>query len=187
MDFSQFNFVRLSQAHHILPFDCGDSDLNEFLLKDSGSYLNQLLAVTYLIEYNGRTIAFFSVSNDKITVHDVDSNNQFKKIFQRIMPQGKRYRCYPAVKIGRLGIDASAQNRGLGTKLLDYIKGMFITNNRTGCQYITVDAYKQSLRFYEKNGFRYFTDKDKNSDTRQMFYCLLELVNPADVINPIAS
>lgn len=176
MDFSKINFIRLSQVDEILPFDCGDGDLNEFLLQESKKYPGQLLAVTYLVEYNGRTIAFFSVSNDKISAHDVDSGNQFKKLFQKAMPESKRYRSYPAVKIGRLGIDASVQKIGLGTRLLDCIKGMFITNNRTGCQYITVDAYRQSLRFYEKNGFRYFTEKDKDSDTRQMFFSLLDLV-----------
>lgn len=176
MDLSQFNFIRLSEEHQILPFDCGDSDLNEFLLQDSKKYLAQLLAVTYLIEYNGRTIAFFSVSNDKITVHDVDSNRRFKKLFQGPMPEGKRYKSYPAVKIGRFGTDKTIQNSGLGTQILDYIKGWFISENKTGCQYITVDAYKQSLRFYEKNSFQYFTDTDKNADTRQMYFSLLELL-----------
>jgi GNAT superfamily N-acetyltransferase len=92
------------------------------------------------------------------------------------MPEGKRYKSYPAVKIGRFGTDKTIQNSGLGTQILDYIKGWFISENKTGCQYITVDAYKQSLRFYEKNGFRYFTDMDKDADTRQMYFSLLELL-----------
>lgn len=176
MDLSQFNFVRLTEAHQILPFDCGDSDLNEFLLQDSKKYLSQLLAVTYLIENNGRTIAFFSVSNDKVTMQDVDSNRRYRKLFQSIMPEGKQYKSYPAVKIGRFGIDKTVQKAGLGSQILDYIKGWFISENKTGCQYITVDAYKQSLRFYERNGFKYFTDKDVNEDTRQMYFSLLELL-----------
>jgi GNAT superfamily N-acetyltransferase len=176
MDFSQFNFIRLSEGHQFLPFDCGDSDLNEFLLQDSKKYLALLLTVTYLLEHEGRTIAFFSVSNDKVTIQDVDSNRKYKKLFQSIMPEGKRYKSYPAVKIGRFGIDKTVQKSGLGSQILDYIKGWFISENKTGCQYITVDAYRQSLRFYERNGFNYFTDKDMDADTRQMYFSLLQLL-----------
>ena len=95
------------------------------------------------------------------------------------MPLGKRYKSYPAVKIGRFAVHQKYQKCGFGCQLIDYIKGMFITNNRTGCQYITVDAYKQSLKFYEKNGFKYFTEKDKDDDTRQMYFSLVDLVEAA--------
>lgn len=173
---SELTIIRLSPAHSFLPFDCLDSDLNGFLLNDAKSYMEKLLAVTYLFEYNQQTIAFFSVSNDKIAITDFESNRKFKRLFSDIMPKGKQYKSYPAVKIGRLGVDAAFQNSGLGGQLLDYIKGMFIADNRTGCQYITVDAYSRSLQFYEKNGFRYFMEKDTNSDTRQMYFNLLELL-----------
>lgn len=92
------------------------------------------------------------------------------------MPEGKRYKSYPAVKIGRLGVHCDYQNCGFGSQLLDYIKGMFIDNNRTGCQYITVDAYSKSLRYYEKNGFKYLTDLDRGKDTRQMYFSLIDLI-----------
>ena len=160
-----------------MPFDCKDTDLNEFLLNDSKNYLGKLLSVTYIIEYNGEILAFFSVSNDKISAVEVKSDGTlFNKLFRNKMPHGKRFRSFPAVKIGRFGVHHSYQGKGFGGKLLDYIKGMFITNNRTGCQYITVDAYKQSLLFYEKNGFKYFTEDDKDEDTRQMYFSLLDLV-----------
>lgn len=133
--------------------------------------------MTYLFEYKGDTLAFFSVSNDKISAEEVNRDGKlFNKLFRRQMPHSKRFRSFPAVKIGRLGVHHAYQNCGFGGQLLDYIKGMFITNNRTGCQYITVDAYSQSLRFYEKNGFKYFTDEDKGKDTRQMYFSLVDLV-----------
>lgn len=134
------------------------------------------MSVTYIFEYNGDILAFFSVSNDKITAEQVGSNNRFKKLFRIKMPTGKQYSSYPAVKIGRLGVHHTYQNVGFGGQLLDYIKGMFINMNRTGCQYITVDAYKQSLRFYEKNGFRYLTESDKDLDTRQMYFSLVDIL-----------
>lgn len=151
-------------------------DLNEFLLSNAKDHQEKLIAVTYLFEYQNTTLAFFSVSNDKIAAIDFPSGGRFKKQVQNLMPSGKRYRSYPAVKIGRLGVHARYQSSGFGSQLIDYIKGMFLANNRTGCQYITVDAYAQSLKFYERNGFVYFSEADSDKDTRQMYFNLLNLV-----------
>lgn len=37
-------------------------------------------------------------------------------------------------------------------------------------------SYGASLSFYEKNGFRYLTTKDKDSDTRLMYFDLMTLL-----------
>ncbi len=168
------SLFRLPPNHNFKPFDCGDSDLNEFLLESSIDYMTRLLSVTYIIETDEWTKAFFSVSNDKISIKEMPSK-EFEEKFQDPMPEGKKYRSYPAVKIGRLGVNNTFQRQGFGGKMLDYIKYMFIDNNRTGCQYITVDAYAQSLKFYLDNGFKYLTDKDVGRDTRQMYYNLMDL------------
>ena len=55
---------------------------------------------------------------------------------------------------------------------VDYIKMLFVNNNRTGCRFITVDAYKQSLHFYEQNNFQFLDQKDINEDTRLMYFDL---------------
>lgn len=49
---------------------------------------------------------------------------------------------------------------------------LFVTDNRTGCVFITVDVYCQSLKFYENNNFVYLNEKDKMDDTRQMYFDL---------------
>lgn len=132
------------------------------------------MAVTYVLENEHFIIAFFSLLNDKITVEDVDSRNQWKKWFKK--PTGKDFSSHPAMKLGRLGVSNGFKGIGIGTIILGYIKELFITNNRTGCRYITVDAYGASLTFYEKNGFRYLTTKDKDSDTRLMYFDLMTLL-----------
>lgn len=53
------------------PFDCDDDDLNEFFTKDSIISGRELLSVTYVLEQNNKTIAFFSVSNDSIKKENV--------------------------------------------------------------------------------------------------------------------
>ncbi|MEI6753389.1 MAG: GNAT family N-acetyltransferase [Paludibacter sp.] len=167
--------IRLSLDSQIKSFDCGDSDLNEFLINDSKGFILNLLAVTYVIEDNQNTIAFFSLLNDKISILDTESKSQWRKLVKDKLPYGKRYNSYPAMKIGRLGVSLLYKNQGWGTDILNYLKDLFVNNNRTGCRFITVDAYRDSLKFYEKNGFQYLTSTDKNSDTRLMFYDLKQL------------
>jgi hypothetical protein len=98
--------IRLTHDHEILPFDCGDADLNDFLLNDAKPHDDSLLSVTYLIEQDGKTVAFFSMLNDKISMEDTDSKNQWKKLFQNNLNRRKRFRSYPAVKIGRFAVHA---------------------------------------------------------------------------------
>lgn len=170
----EFTLVRLTKNHNILPFDCGDNDLNEFLLFSSKLFQQDLLAVTYLLEdiEANKTVAFISVLNDKISAQYFESNNKFKNRIQKIFPEPKRFRDYPAIKIGRLGVSKEYERKHIGTDLINLIKYLFISENRTGCNYITVDAYRDSLAFYEKSEFVYFSDKDINDDTRQMYYDL---------------
>lgn len=167
-----FKWIRLAPDHQIKPFDCGDCDLNDFLLENSHGFTRGLVAVTYIIENENKTIAFFSVSNDKISATDFDSKNKFKNIIQDNFPTCKKFRSYPAVKIGRFGIDIEFQNQKLGTEILDYIKVLFVSDNRTGCVFLTVDAYSQSLRFYANNDFKFLNEKDRTADTRLMYFDL---------------
>ena len=60
----------------------------------------------------------------------------------------KRIKSYPAVKICRLGIDNSLRGKGIGSMLLDFIKYFFIENNKTGCRFLTVDAYNNAIPFF---------------------------------------
>ena len=52
MEFSGTRLIKLSSDTIIKPFDCGDQDLNEFLLNDAINYQKELMAVTYLLESN---------------------------------------------------------------------------------------------------------------------------------------
>lgn len=172
MDFGSLSLIRLSNQHTFKLFDCGDEDLNDFLLNNSKHFLNTLLAVTYILESEDDTVAFFSLFNDKITQEDFSSNRKWYQFRKTSISSEKNFRSYPAIKIGRLGICNDYKGNRVGTAILDYIKGWFVDNNRTGCKFITVDAYSDSLLFYEKNEFKYLTDEDKGKDTRLMYFDL---------------
>lgn len=174
MKLSDYKFVRLKADTEILPFDCNDTDLNGFLFDDAINYTKQLLAVTYLIHDGINTIGYFNYINDKISHRDLDNN--FEKFCSRIgihMPTDKaKHKSYPAVKIGRLAVHRDFQNKGLGKIILDYTKNSFTDKNKTGCKFITVDAYSDSVKFYIKNGFKCLSTRDKKSDTRLMYFNL---------------
>ena len=94
--------VRLTHDYQFKSFDCGNQDLNDFLLSDSKPYLKKLLSVTYILETDDDIVAYFSVSNDKISVPDSDKAT-WRKI-KALFPHSKHRSDYPAVKIGRLDV-----------------------------------------------------------------------------------
>jgi len=175
MNIVDFELIRLTKDHEFKSFDCKDKDLNEFLLNDSKNFLVDLVAVTYLLESDNDIVAFFSLSNDRISAEDFESNNKWRKFRAKSISSSKRLKSYPAVKIGRLAVSHDYKKNHIGTSILDYIKELFMDNNLTGCKFITVDAYNDSLTFYEKNGFKYLTDEDNGKDTRAMYFDLLPL------------
>jgi predicted GNAT family N-acyltransferase len=153
-------------------FDCGDADLNEFLLEDALPHQTDLLTVTYLVRHAGIVAAYFSVLNDKVSVEQFPTKSQFRKL-QRLLHHRKRgYKSYPSVKLGRLAVDKSLIGSGLGSQLLYYIKVMFISGNKTGCRFITADAYKHAVDFYAKNGFVPLSEKPEDSETELMYFDL---------------
>ena len=165
--------VRLNQDYVFKPFDCGEEDLNAFLLHDAKQYAKGLLAVTYVIEDADKTVAFFSLSNDRISLSESD-----KATWRRIrsaFPHRKHRGDYPAVKIGRLGVNTQAQHQHIGTDILDFVKQTFITNNRTGCCFVTVDALRSAVPFYANDGFKPLR-KENDGDTIPMYYDLTQLV-----------
>lgn len=165
---------RLKEDHTIKPFDCGDDDLNEFFLKDAILYQKQKLTVTYFGENENETIFFFSLRNDRVSATDTTKWNKLG----RNLPNDKRTRkgAYPAVKIGRLGISKSFQGKGFGYDVMNAIKGFIgLDNFPTGAKFLTVDAYKGSIKYYEKNGFDFLTDEDLEDDTRAMYFDLIKL------------
>ena len=172
-------------------FNCGDIDLNDFFHNDAVSYRNELMAETYsLIEATEREtpVALVSLCNDHIRLDKF----KFKTAKQAIncIHKDKRKAGIPAVKIARLGVATNIQGKSIGSHIINIIKKLFLINNRTGCRFLTVDAYRKDnvLDFYRKNGFQLFSDKDAKKDSRAMFFDLKTIqINPAIDLNNLFS
>ena len=156
--------VKLEEQDSVKSFDCGDDDLNDFILHESPLYRKEKLAVTYVLKEaddlaNEHIKAFFSLSNDRISISDFDSKTKYNR-FSRRFNNHKRLKSYPAAKIGRLAVHASAKGMNIGSTLLNFIKRYFTADNKTGCRFITVDAYAAAIPFYLRNGFVPLNEED---------------------------
>lgn len=176
---SVYNIRRLKKRESIESFDCGDADLNDFILKESPFYRQALLAVSYVVEnkYNYAISAYFSLANDKVALNDFESKTEFNRFRKHRFVNEKRLKSYPAVKICRLGVDLSMKGQYMGTFLLNFIKSYFVIDNKTGCRFLTVDAYAGAVPFYLKNGFIPLNDEDTDADTRLLYFDLATIAD----------
>ena len=177
IEYEGFLFSKITDFALFAGFDCGNDDLNDFVRNDAERHRSELIAETYSFSYqfdDGTCIplAFVSLSNDTIKRRHLAAS-----ILETI-PEGLRYEPLPAVKIGRLGVLKEFHNLDVGTALLNLLKQLFTTENRTGCRFLTVDAYNDPhvLGFYRKNGFDFYHEKDANRQTRIMFFDLMTFI-----------
>ena len=166
--------VRLTPDTELVGFDCGDEDLNSFLVEDAKSFLDKRIATSYLLVDSDNIVAYFCLLNDKISRQDV-TNSQWKKI-RGGFPERKQFGSYPAVKIGRFAVSSKYRGRNIGTDLMNLLKDMLNGNpNYSAFRFLTVDANISAINFYLKNNFKPLSEKIQNDHTRLLFFDMLEL------------
>ena len=175
--YRDFNIRKLEKGESVAAFSCGDDDLDDFILNDAPLYRDALLAVTYIIERNSNSdvVGYFSLANDRITIKDFPSNNAFNRFRKQRFVNDKRLTNYPSVKLCRFALSNDVKGKRIGSILLDFMKRYFISDNKTGCRFMTVDAYRAAEPFYCKNGFLYLNSEETDKPTRLMFYDLINL------------
>lgn len=167
--------VPLTLDYKLTTFDCGDCDLNEFLLEDAKHFLEKRIANTFILEDDGRIAAYFCLLNDKISRLEV-TNSRWKKIKEGF-PEDKQFRSYPTIKIGRFAVSLDYRGRNIGTELMKGIKYLLNTeSSHSAFRFITVDAYISAIEFYRKNGFKELTKKEEDEHTRLMFFDMMDVI-----------
>lgn len=199
--FKRCEFVRLTEETATLHFECGDSDLEDFFHNEAVLYSKACLGKTYcFIDNTGdstKVVAFFTVSNDSVKTTFIPKSSTNK--VQRKIPGQKHLRTYPAVLIGRLGVNKEYQGKEyfIGQQVINYLKTWFIEeDNKTGCRFLVVDAYNNEhvLRFYERNKFKYlYTDEKQEREEQHVYdnmplhtrHMFLDLLNTSILDYPI--
>ena len=168
---SKLIHIRLSDtipSSELNKFHCRDGMLNQFLRRKARKHLSEMLAITYLVyDLQHNLVGYYTLSSDTMPATD---------IIQSRFQNGKLYHAYPAIKIGRFAIDEKYKGVDLGTDIMDYIKLRFSTEpQNVASRFLLVDAYNidKVIEFYkDKNGFEFWTKKDRYDDTRVLYYDL---------------
>ena len=184
----------VSKPQLIADFDCGNEELNDFFNYKALLFKEHLLAMTCFFRYNenGRIVCAFSLSPNALKTTDLP-NSRRKKVREHV-PHEKTLQSYPAFLIGRLAVAQSFNGQGLGSQLVNYIKGFCISSYSDFCRFLLVDAYNDSfvLNFYQKNNFSfvfstedqeriaYRIDTEKPLETRYLFYDMIHWKNESN-------
>jgi GNAT superfamily N-acetyltransferase len=179
--------ITVSEKHIILDFDCGDKELSDFFNNKSLPFKQQLLAMTCFFrnDKSGKIVCAFSLSPNALKAKDLPNSRQ-KKVKQ-LVPHEKNLQSYPAFLVGRFGVSQEFKGLGIGTRLMDYIKGFCLDTYPDFCRFLVTDAYNSPavLEFYQKNGFAtvfsteeqerqaYKIKPDEKLQTRYMFYDMI--------------
>ena len=170
---------RLGESDVVSCFDCGDDDLNDFILTDAPLYYKVRLATSYVLE-NSQTkevYGYFSLAHDRISLTDFPSNSAYNRFRKQFFAQGKMFKSYPALKICRLATSKECRGEGIGAMIVNMIVTSYKKDNKAGCRFITVDAYADALPFYDKMGFIPLSKEDEGASTRLMYFDLESVKN----------
>jgi len=182
MNLNNLVFSQLSKASKVDHFDCDSENITSFLREDALNYQIQQISNTYVFEDKSENIAaFFSISNDCLNDEGAEkgfSNLIWNKLHREIkLPNSKRIRHYPSVKIGQLGVHKNHHGTGLAYQLMDFIKGWVTKDHKPGCRLLILDAVNQTkqIKYYDRNSFKFLMLSDEHSKTRFMYFDLFKL------------
>lgn len=85
---------RLGSGDVVTQFDCGDDDLNDFLLTDAPLYYRVRLATSYVLEdgESGDVIGYFSLAHDRISLTDFPSSSAYNRFRKQFFAQGVEFK-----------------------------------------------------------------------------------------------
>jgi predicted N-acetyltransferase YhbS len=126
-------------------FRSGDPDLDRFFAKYAGqNQFRHHLGATYVAVENDRILGFATVAGGNV------EGEALPAAARRGLP---RYPV-PVLRLARLAVDESAQNRGVGSALLRHVFLLALKMAEDyGCAGIVVDAKSDAVAFYARVGF----------------------------------
>lgn len=170
---------KLKSSDVISSFDCGDEDLNDYILNEAKYYSEALLSTTYLMidKITNEIVAFYSLAADSISLNSFADKAEFNRFRKKKFVNDKRIKSYPAIKLCRLGTCNSVRGAGLGSFLLNTIKYIVLHEQTYGCRFITVDAYLDAVSFYQKYDFDYLSSEEKETKRPLLFFDVHDLLD----------
>ncbi|MCZ3364403.1 MULTISPECIES: GNAT family N-acetyltransferase [Methanobacterium] len=149
--------IKKLDNHDFSNFDCGDTDLNDFIRSDAKIQMKSKINITYVCIYNKKPVGFVTLSSDSIKINLEDK--------ERI---GIKYSAFPALKIGRLAVHKKYRKRSIGSLIILWVTGKALELcEEIGIRFISVDSYRKAEIFYMKN---YFVKLEKSENEHIPMY-----------------
>lgn len=135
----------LRSDHVVAQFDCGVPALNDYLVRQALYDQRSEKTRTYVIVERGSVIGYFSLAAASIEQADATTR----------LAMGQGAQAIPAILLGRLAVDRSAQGRGLGEALLvEAVTRAASAADTIGARAVLVHAASaEAGAFYTKYGF----------------------------------
>lgn len=139
-------------SHRADDFDCGESNLNDYLRNALTQDQSKGVAVGHvLIDPSGVIAGYFTLSSGELVGE-----------FGEIPSTGplRNRRSIPTTLLGRLAVDLRFRGQGIGEELLMHALGKAVERSReVASAVIEVDAlHERAQSFYERYGFRRLPD-----------------------------
>ncbi|MDE6498231.1 MAG: GNAT family N-acetyltransferase [Muribaculaceae bacterium] len=175
--------IEESDLESLSSFCCGVNQIDVFFQKEVGACYKYRYVTPYkCVNADTREIiGAFTLANDLVTLPQdemetiCDAIPEYAAIFAQ-------QSSYPAINISHLAIRKDMQRKGIGQKIVNFVRITYTANRSAGCQFLTVDALNEdghrTVDFYtRKLGFIILSLADMYSPTRRLYMPLFELAN----------
>ena len=145
----RFKPLQLGEKFQNLDFREDDNsdpmEIDSFFKNKRETYHKNNLSRIWIVRENDIPVAYFTTSMNSIEIDFLTAREQVSDTTT------KRY---PAVLIGRMGVDKKYRKNGIGKKVCNFCTGLssFI-GQKIACRYIILETTLNKVPFYEKSGF----------------------------------
>lgn len=131
-------FELLAKHHNKQAFGCGNDEIDQYLKQMASQHMKKQLAKVYVLAKGETIIGFYSLT-----------------VITLILELKGYPKHIPAVLIGRIGVDTTQQEQGIGRLLLAHaLKKAKQMSLIGGVAFVVIDAKSDELvSYYEKFGF----------------------------------
>jgi GNAT superfamily N-acetyltransferase len=149
---SLWEIQKIDRSHDRASFDCGKTQLNEWIQRLAGQHERRDLSRTYVAVQSGesKVIGYYAISSHQVSYESLSED----------LAKGLPVIDIPVVLLGRLAVDKSVQGQGLGAYLLiDALRRANHISRHIGVRAVQVHAIDEhARRFYLKYGFVSLSD-----------------------------
>lgn len=146
-------YLQLSEVTDLPKLDFTEKDksdpleIHKFYYNDLQRYQESNLSTVRLVKIEDKIVGYFTVSMNAIELDKLGKDEKVKNTTPKK---------YPAMLIGRMGIDKKYRRRGIGSEICQFCRGLAIEiGQKVACRYVMIHTTddKNKIHFYSESGF----------------------------------